>query len=143
MTILSVLLTTLLLSLPLPSTQDLNADRAALLSLRSSVGGRTFHWDIRQTSPCNWAGVKCDNNRVTALRLPGVSLSGTIPNGVFGNLTRLRTLSLRLNALAGSLSLDLTTSSDLHSPVCSELDLTIPVPSLEFPARPRRLGCGW
>ncbi|CDY31729.1 BnaA04g16650D [Brassica napus] len=64
MTILSVLLTTLLLSLPLPSTQDLNADRAALLSL--------------------------------------------------------------------------------HSPVCSELDLTIPVPSLEFPARPRRrLGCGW
>ncbi|KAH0905024.1 hypothetical protein HID58_044527 [Brassica napus] len=81
---------------------------------------------------------------VTALRLPGVSLSGTIPNSVFGNLTRLRTLSLRLTALAGSLPLDLTTSSDLHSPVCSELDLTIPVPSLEFPARPRRrLGCGW
>ncbi|KAF3497701.1 hypothetical protein DY000_02052209 [Brassica cretica] len=114
MTILSVLLTTLLLSLPLPSTQDLNADRAALLSLRSAVGGRTFRWDIRQTSPCNWAGVKCDNNRVTALRLPGVSLSGTIPNGVFGNLTRLRTLSLRLNALTGSLPLDLTTSSDLR-----------------------------
>ncbi|CAF2141123.1 unnamed protein product [Brassica rapa] len=114
MTILSVLLTTLLLSLPLPSTQDLNADRAALLSLRSSVGGRTFCWDIRHTSPCNWAGVKCDNNRVTALRLPGVSLSGTIPNGVFRNLTRLRTLSLRLNALAGSLTLDLTTSSDLR-----------------------------
>ncbi|KAG2255307.1 hypothetical protein Bca4012_092143 [Brassica carinata] len=114
MTILSVLLTTLLLSLPLPSTQDLNADRAALLCLRSTVGGRTFRWDIRQTSPCNWAGVKCDNNRVTALRLPGVSLSGTIPNGVFGNLTRLRTLSLRLNALTGSLPLDLTTSSDLR-----------------------------
>ncbi|CAN6801552.1 unnamed protein product, partial [Brassica oleracea] len=114
MTILSVLLTTLLLSLPLPSTQDLNADRAALLSLRSAVGGRTFRWDIRQTSPCNWAGVKCDNNRVTALRLPGVSVSGTIPNGVFGNLTRLRTLSLRLNALTGSLPLDLTTSSDLR-----------------------------
>uniref|UniRef100_A0A0D3CA77 Leucine-rich repeat-containing N-terminal plant-type domain-containing protein n=1 Tax=Brassica oleracea var. oleracea TaxID=109376 RepID=A0A0D3CA77_BRAOL len=103
MTILSVLLTTLLLSLPLPSTQDLNADRAALLSLRSAVGGRTFRWDIRQTSPCNWAGVKCDNNRVTALRLPGVSLSGTIPNGVFGNLTRLRTLSLRLNENSSTL----------------------------------------
>ncbi|CAN7029567.1 hypothetical protein IGI04_029678 [Brassica rapa subsp. trilocularis] len=114
MAILSLFLTTLLLSLPLPSTQDLNADRAALLSLRSAVGGRTFRWDIRKTSPCNWAGVKCDNNRVTALRLPGVSLSGTIPNGVFGNLTRLRTLSLRLNALTGSLPLDLTTSSDLR-----------------------------
>ncbi|WZZ00386.1 hypothetical protein YC2023_072714 [Brassica napus] len=45
---------------------------------------------------------------------PGISLSGTIPNGVFGNLTRLRTLSLRLNTLAGSLPLDLTTSSDLR-----------------------------
>ncbi|WZZ21184.1 hypothetical protein YC2023_037375 [Brassica napus] len=45
---------------------------------------------------------------------PGVSLSGTIPNGVFGNLTRLRTMSLCLNALAGSLPLDLTTSSDLR-----------------------------
>ncbi|KAH0890347.1 hypothetical protein HID58_052776 [Brassica napus] len=114
MTILSVLLTTLLLSLPLPSTQDLNADRAALLSLRSSVGGRTFCWDIRHTSPCNWAGVKCDNNRVTALRLPA-SLSPAPSRTVFfGNLTRLRTMSLCLNALAGSLPLDLTTSSDLR-----------------------------
>ncbi|KAF8093935.1 hypothetical protein N665_0374s0027 [Sinapis alba] len=114
MAILSLLLSTLLLSLPLPSTQDLNADRAALLSLRSAVGGRTFRWNIRQTSPCNWAGVKCDNNRVTALRLPGVSLSGTIPNGIFSNLTRLRTLSLRLNALTGSLPLDLSSASDLR-----------------------------
>ncbi|KAJ4881822.1 putative inactive receptor kinase [Raphanus sativus] len=114
MAILSLLLTTLLLSLPLPSTQDLNADRAALLSLRSAVGGRTFRWNIRQTSPCNWAGVKCDNNRVTALRLPGVSLSGTIPNGIFPNLTRLRTLSLRLNALTGSLPPDLSTCSNLR-----------------------------
>ncbi|KAJ0230777.1 inactive receptor kinase [Hirschfeldia incana] len=115
MAILSLLLTTLLLfSLPLPSTQDLNADRAALLTLRSAVGGRTFRWNIRQTSPCNWAGVKCDNNRVTALRLPGVSLSGTIPNGIFPNLTRLRTLSLRLNALTGSLPPDLSSSSNLR-----------------------------
>ncbi|CAH8359241.1 unnamed protein product [Eruca vesicaria subsp. sativa] len=115
MAILSLLLTTLLLSFPLPSTQDLNADRAALLSLRSAVGGRTFRWNIKQTSPCNWAGVKCDNNnRVTTLRLPGVSLSGTLPEGIFGNLTRLRTLSLRLNALTGSLPQDLTTCSDLR-----------------------------
>ncbi|CAA7048173.1 unnamed protein product [Microthlaspi erraticum] len=114
MAILSVFLSFLLLSLPLPSLQDLNADRAALLSLRSSVGGRTFRWNIRQTSPCNWAGVKCENNRVTALRLPGVALSGKIPEGIFGNLTQLRTLSLRLNALSGSLPLDLSSCSDLR-----------------------------
>ncbi|XP_006306949.2 probable inactive receptor kinase At1g48480 [Capsella rubella] len=114
MAILSVFLLTLLLSFPLPSTQDLNADRAALLSLRSAVGGRTFLWNIKQTSPCNWAGVKCEDNRVTALRLPGVSLSGDIPEGIFGNLTRLRTLSLRLNALSGSLPNDLSTSANLR-----------------------------
>ncbi|ESQ30686.1 hypothetical protein EUTSA_v10011300mg [Eutrema salsugineum] len=114
MAILSVFLSILLLTLPLPSSQDLNADRAALLSLRSAVGGRTFRWDIRQTSPCNWAGVKCENNQVTALRLPGVSLTGKIPEGIFGNLTRLRTLSLRLNALTGSLPLDLSSCSDLR-----------------------------
>ncbi|CAF2087366.1 unnamed protein product [Brassica rapa] len=137
MTILSVLLTTLLLSLPLPSTQDLNADRAALLSLRSSVGGRTFCWDIRHTSPCNWAGVKCDNNRVTALRLPA-SLSPApsrtvkqilrqIPESLF-SLTNLVRLNLAENSFTGG----------TDSPV----DLT--VPSLEFSACPRRrLGCGW
>uniref|UniRef100_A0A1J3HFH7 Putative inactive receptor kinase n=1 Tax=Noccaea caerulescens TaxID=107243 RepID=A0A1J3HFH7_NOCCA len=114
MAILSVFLSFLLLSLPLPSIQDLNADRAALLSLRSAVGGRTFRWNIRQTSPCNWAGVKCESNRVTALRLPGVALSGKIPEGIFGNLTQLRTLSLRLNALTGSLPLDLSSCSDLR-----------------------------
>ncbi|CAN7100690.1 unnamed protein product [Brassica rapa subsp. narinosa] len=137
MTILSVLLTTLLLSLPLPSTQDLNAERAALLSLRSSVGGRTFCWDIRHTSPCNWAGVKYDNNRVTALRLPA-SLSPApsrtvkqilrqIPESLF-SLTNLVRLNLAENSFTGG----------TDSPV----DLT--VPSLEFSARPRpRLGCGW
>ncbi|KAG7599825.1 Leucine-rich repeat [Arabidopsis suecica] len=114
MAILSVFLSLLLLSFPLPSSQDLNADRAALLSLRSAVGGRTFRWNIKQTSPCNWAGVKCENNRVTALRLPGVALSGEIPEGIFGNLTQLRTLSLRLNALTGSLPNDLSTCSDLR-----------------------------
>ncbi|KAL1208968.1 putative inactive receptor kinase [Cardamine amara subsp. amara] len=114
MAIISIFISILLLSLPLPSSQDLNADRAALLSLRSAVGGRTFRWNIKQTSPCNWAGVKCENNRVTILRLPGVALSGNIPEGIFGNLTQLRTLSLRLNALTGSLPLDLSNSSNLR-----------------------------
>ncbi|CDY67567.1 BnaCnng55470D [Brassica napus] len=66
-TFLSILL---LLSLPLPSTQDLAADKSALLSLRSA--------------------------------------------GIFGNLTNLRTLSLRLNALTGTLPLDLGACSDLR-----------------------------
>uniref|UniRef100_M4DXN1 Protein kinase domain-containing protein n=1 Tax=Brassica campestris TaxID=3711 RepID=M4DXN1_BRACM len=111
-TFLSILL---LLSLPIPSTQDLAADKSALLSLRSAVGGRTFLWNTEQTTPCNWTGVACDGaNRVTALRLPGFALSGNIPEGIFGNLTNLRTLSLRLNALTGSLPLDLGACADLR-----------------------------
>ncbi|CAH2053438.1 unnamed protein product [Thlaspi arvense] len=111
---LSIFLSILLLSLPLPSTQDLAADKSALLSLRSAVGGRTILWDIKQTTPCNWTGVVCDGGRVTAVHLPGVALSGQIPEGVFGNLTQLRTLSLRLNALTGTLPLDLGSCSDLR-----------------------------
>ncbi|KFK39109.1 hypothetical protein AALP_AA3G202300 [Arabis alpina] len=111
---LSIFLFLLLLSLPLPSIQDLAADKSALLSLRSAVGGRTFLWDIKHSTPCNWTGVVCDGGRVTALRLPGVALSGQIPEGIFGNLTQLRTLSLRLNALSGTLPLDLGSCSDLR-----------------------------
>ncbi|XP_010487681.1 PREDICTED: probable inactive receptor kinase RLK902 isoform X2 [Camelina sativa] len=108
----SVLL--LLFTLPLPSIGDLAADKSALLSLRSAVGGRTLLWDVKLTTPCNWTGVVCDGGRVTALRLPGETLSGHIPEGVFGNLTQLRTLSLRLNALTGTLPLDLGSCSDLR-----------------------------
>ncbi|CAF1933500.1 hypothetical protein HID58_067920 [Brassica napus] len=111
---LLLVLSILLLSLPPPSLQELAADKSALLSLRSSLGGRTFLWNTKQTSPCNWTGVSCDSDRVTALRLPGVALSGQIPEGIFGNLTNLRTLSLRLNALTGTLPLDLGSCSDLR-----------------------------
>ncbi|CAN8258961.1 unnamed protein product [Cochlearia groenlandica] len=113
---LSTLISLLLLSLLPPSSQDLAAEKSALLSLRSAVGGRTFLWDTKHATPCNWTGVVCDNggNRVTALHLPGVSLSGQIPEGIFGNLTQLRTLSLRSNALTGTLPLDLGSSSDLR-----------------------------
>ncbi|WOG93843.1 hypothetical protein DCAR_0313130 [Daucus carota subsp. sativus] len=88
-------------------TSDLSTDRAALLALRSAVGGRTLLWNTTQLTPCQWTGVHCDQNHVVALRLPGVSLSGQLPVGVFGNLTKLKTISLRYNALTGELPEDL------------------------------------
>ncbi|KAJ9141565.1 hypothetical protein P3X46_032088 [Hevea brasiliensis] len=103
-----------LLFLPL-SKPDLAADRAALLSIRSSVGGRTLFWNISQSTPCSWAGVLCEGNRVTVLRLPGVALSGQLPTGIFSNLTQLRTLSLRLNALTGQLPSDLAACTKLRN----------------------------
>ncbi|XWS50855.1 hypothetical protein CRYUN_Cryun12cG0125400 [Craigia yunnanensis] len=94
---------------------DLVTDRAALLALRSSVGGRTLFWNISNQSPCSWAGVRCEQDRVTGLRLPGVALSGDIPPGIFGNLTQLRTLSLRLNSLTGQLPSDLALCENLRN----------------------------
>jgi len=57
----------------------------------------------------------CEQNRVTMPRLPCVALSGQHPNGIFRNLTHLHTLSLRLNALTGSLPSDLTACVNLRN----------------------------
>lgn len=111
---LPILLLFSLLLLPL-AKPDLGSDRTALLALRKAVGGRTLLWNVTLQSPCNWAGVRCEKNRVTILRLPGVALSGTLPNGIFGNLTALRTLSLRLNALTGPLPSDLASCTSLRN----------------------------
>ncbi|XP_058732393.1 probable inactive receptor kinase At1g48480 [Vicia villosa] len=105
----------ILLTAPSLSLADLDSERAALLALRSSVGGRTLFWNATNQTPCNWAGVQCDDNRVVELHLPGVALSGQIPTGIFSNLTHLRTLSLRFNALTGSLPSDLASCVNLRN----------------------------
>lgn len=96
-------------------SSDLNSDRAALLALRSAVGGRTFLWNTSNLTPCNWAGVQCQDNRVAVLRLPGSSLSGSLPPNTVSNLTALRTLSLRLNHLSGPLPSDLSQCTQLRN----------------------------
>ncbi|KAG2318280.1 hypothetical protein Bca4012_069383 [Brassica carinata] len=88
-------------------TSDLDSDRRALLLLRTSVRGRTLLWNTTaSSSPCDWHGVRCDAGRVTALRLPGTGLFGSLPTGVIGNLTQLQTLSLRFNSLSGPIPPD-------------------------------------
>lgn len=84
---------------------DLASDRAALLALRNAVKGRPFLWNTTEPTPCSWNGVKCENQRVTELRLPGKGLAGQLPLGI-GNLTQLVTLSLRANTLSGPIPPD-------------------------------------
>lgn len=88
------------------ATSDLDSDRRALLLLRSGVRGRPLLWDTSASSPCTWHGVHCDSGRVTALRLPGAGLFGSLPVGGIGNLTELQTLSLRFNSLSGPIPPD-------------------------------------
>ncbi|KAM7479623.1 hypothetical protein LguiA_027836 [Lonicera macranthoides] len=129
--LLLLFFTFLFTSLP-TGTPDLTSDRAALLALRSAVGGRTFLWNTAQQTPCQWAGVQCHNNRVTALRLPGVSLSGQLPSGTVGNLTDLQTLSLRFNALSGPLPSDLSNCKQLRNLYLQGNRFSGPLPEFLF-----------
>ncbi|XP_071716839.1 probable inactive receptor kinase At1g48480 [Rutidosis leptorrhynchoides] len=97
------------------SISDIAADRAALIRFSSAVRGNTILWNVN-ISPCNWTGVTCDDvtNRVTEIRLPGDGLTGSIPVGSIGNLTQLRTLSLRGNRLSGVIPADLDLCSELQ-----------------------------
>ncbi|RID41950.1 hypothetical protein BRARA_J01872 [Brassica rapa] len=85
-------------------TSDLAADRRALIALRDGVHGRPLLWNLT-APPCTWGGVQCNAGRVTALRLPGVGLSGPLPIAI-GNLTQLHTVSFRFNTLTGPIPPD-------------------------------------
>jgi hypothetical protein len=94
---------------------DLADDARALLAFRDAVG-RHLPWNASDTAgACAWTGVFCENNRVAELRLPGASLTGQVPVGTLGNLTALRTLSLRLNVLSGGIPDDLASASGLQN----------------------------
>ncbi|XP_074570276.1 putative inactive receptor kinase At1g48480 [Curcuma longa] len=93
---------------------DLAADGVALLSFRAAVGRSVLPWNT-SLSPCSWRGVACDSGRVTALRLPGASLIGSIPSGTVGNLSNLRNLSLRYNHLSGDPPSDIFALPELRN----------------------------
>ncbi|XP_052195649.1 probable inactive receptor kinase RLK902 [Diospyros lotus] len=125
-----------LLSLLPAGKPDLAADKAALLSLRSTVGGRSLLWNLSDpTAPCFWPGVTCQSGRVTELRLPGMGLSGRLPSNTVGNLTRLHTLSLRFNALSGPLPADLAAVSDLRNLYLQGNHFSGPIPDFVFSLR--------
>ncbi|KAL0332784.1 UNVERIFIED_CONTAM: putative inactive receptor kinase [Sesamum calycinum] len=108
-----LLFTAAILLLLLPSaTPDIASDRAALLGLRSAVGGRVLLWDLSSRTPCSWPGIICsaDNSSVVELHLPGMGLSGQLPPNTISNMTNLQTLSLRYNALSGPLPADMFSS---------------------------------
>lgn len=97
----------LLLVLPL-TIADLNSDKIALLNFAAAVPqGRKLNWRNKTSVCTSWAGVSCNGNRVTTLRLPGIGLYGPIPANTLGNLDALSILSLHSNFLNGSLPFDI------------------------------------
>ena len=78
-------------------------------------GAPKIWWTIYRAKEERRVAHHCEQNRVTVLHLPGVALSGQLPNGIFGNLTRLCTLSFCLNALTSSLPSYLVACVNLRS----------------------------
>ncbi|KAF0910264.1 hypothetical protein E2562_001450 [Oryza meyeriana var. granulata] len=94
---------------------DLAGDARALLAFRDAVGRHVAWNGSDPRGACSWTGVTCEGGRVAVLRLPGAALAGQVPEGTLGNLTALHTLSLRLNALSGTLPGDLASASALRN----------------------------
>ncbi|KAG7575760.1 Protein kinase domain [Arabidopsis thaliana x Arabidopsis arenosa] len=113
-------------------TSDLDSDRRALLAVRNSVRGRPLLWNMSASSPCNWHGVTCDSGRVTALRLPGAGLFGSLPIGGIGNLTQLKTLSLRFNSVSGPIPADFSNLVLLRYLYLQGNDFSGEIPSFLF-----------
>ncbi|GJN30747.1 hypothetical protein PR202_gb19082 [Eleusine coracana subsp. coracana] len=105
----------LLAALPGHLSDDLNSDAQALQGLRSAVGRSALTSWNSTTPTCQWQGVTCENGRVVELRLPAAGLMGALPSGVLGNLSALRTLSLRYNALTGPVPDDLSRLVELRA----------------------------
>ncbi|KAK2987895.1 hypothetical protein RJ640_003162 [Escallonia rubra] len=95
-------------SLPLPAAAA-TTDSAALSLFRSQTDAHAAllaNWTLPTTTStaCSaaWQGVRCTNDRVTALSLPSLSLRGPISS--LSSLSQLRLLDLRNNRLNGTLA---------------------------------------
>ncbi|KAH6766087.1 Leucine-rich repeat protein kinase family protein [Perilla frutescens var. hirtella] len=89
---------------------DLDSDRQALLAFSTVVPhGRNLNWDPSSPICTTWTGINCtiDGKTVIGLRLPGIGLTGPIPENTLGKLDSLRVLSLRSNLLSGNLPSDI------------------------------------
>ncbi|XP_019430937.1 PREDICTED: probable inactive receptor kinase At5g58300 isoform X2 [Lupinus angustifolius] len=85
---------------------DLNSDTQALLEFASSVPhGPRLNWNDSFSICTTWIGVTCNSNRtrVIGLHLPGIGLTGSIPENSIGKLDALRVLSLHSNGLRGKI----------------------------------------
>ncbi|KAL7124657.1 hypothetical protein ABFS83_14G063400 [Erythranthe nasuta] len=102
--------------LPL-SYADLSSETQALLAFSTATPhGRKLNWSPALPVCTSWIGINCsaDGTTVVGLRLPGVGLTGPIPQNTLGKLTSLKVLSLRSNRLSGILPPDILSLPSLN-----------------------------
>lgn len=121
--LLLLLLLLPLLSLSPPQALSLDQDGLYLLQAKrglSDPAGALSSWNPRDSTPCNWTGVKCDSSsgRVYSVNLTGFQLAGPLPI-ILCRLPYLSSLSLSDNFINASLPSDISTCQNL-----TELDLS-------------------
>ncbi|KAL0323379.1 UNVERIFIED_CONTAM: putative LRR receptor-like serine/threonine-protein kinase [Sesamum angustifolium] len=89
-------------------------DRDALVAFKTAIISDPYEILVKNWSSdasiCNWIGVSCSRQRVTALNFSGFSFQGTVAPSL-GNLTFLSSLDLRSNNFTGFIPQEL---SNLH-----------------------------
>ncbi|KAH9651709.1 hypothetical protein KPL70_026859 [Citrus sinensis] len=117
-----LLLHCLILSFMIASanTTSITTDQQALLALKGHVTDDLAkklarNWDT-SSFVCNWTGITCDvrSQRVTALNISGLNLTGTIPSEL-GDLSSLQTLDLSFHWFSGSIPASIYNMSSLLS----------------------------
>ncbi|KAL3500669.1 hypothetical protein ACH5RR_039762 [Cinchona calisaya] len=98
-------------------TTNIATDQSALLALKAHITSDPYqflsrNWSLNSATSsavCDWIGVECGSKhqRVTALNISSMSLTGTIPPQL-GNLTFLVSLNIRNNYFHGNLPLELS-----------------------------------
>ncbi|XP_077212453.1 uncharacterized protein LOC143847492 [Tasmannia lanceolata] len=78
----------------------------------SDPSGILSDWNPRDSTPCNWTGIKCDSFSVTSLNLTSSNLSGPFPS-LLCHLTNLTFISLSDNYINSSLPSDISTCQNL------------------------------
>nr|XP_043612778.1 probable inactive receptor kinase At4g23740 [Erigeron canadensis] len=93
-------------------------DKKLLLEFIENIPHSPFiNWDINTSACSNWTGVTCNHNRtsVIAVRLPALSLEGSLPLNTLSRLSNLQILSLRSNGLSGLFPSDFYNLKNLTS----------------------------
>lgn len=99
----------------LGSTEPIQDKKILLDFIASIPHSRVINWNMNTSACTNWTGVTCDHNRssIIALRLPAVSLEGSIPPNTLSRLSNLQILSLRSNGLSGPFPSDFSNLRNL------------------------------
>lgn len=103
----------------------------ALVQLYNQTGGEFWvnrsGW-LFSSTPCQWAGLTCENGRVVSLDLANNNLTGSIPAEI-GNLTALRYLGLNVNNLSGEIPPSIGNLTSLDYLYLSVNQLSGPIPA--------------